>query len=249
MYPTLFGFLDTYTVFVVLGVASAFIIFLLYLNKKLKKSRNEILDLTLCLLFAVAIGLISAILFQNLYNFINNPKEYKWEWAMTFIGGVVGGVIAFFFMYFLFYVKRHPKILKDLLVIAPGSITLAHAIGRIGCLMGGCCYGRATEEWYGIYFQTLGYKAVPIQLYESLFLFALTGVLLFLAFKFEFLYTMPIYMFSYSIWRFVIEFFRDDDRGAFIGSLSPSQFWCILIFIGSFVLFYILYRKRESTKW
>ena len=82
----------------------------------------------------------------------------------------------------------------------------------------------------------------------SIFLFVLSAILIFLAFEYEFFYTMPIYMFSYSIWRFVIEFYRDDDRGAFIGIFSPSQFWCFFIFAGSFVLFYILYKIKKYNK-
>ena len=249
MHPTIFGFIDTYALCMGLGIAICFVVYFLYFIKKLKKERNEILDLTLCLLVAVGFGVIFAILFQNIYNFIQNPKEYKWEWSLTFIGGLLGGVAAFFVMYFVYYLKRHKGILRDLLIVAPGCITLAHAIGRIGCLMDGCCYGRPTDAWYGIYFENLGYKAVPLQLYESIFLFILSGILIFLAFKYEFLYTMPIYMFSYSIWRFIIEFYRDDDRGAFIGSLSPSQFWCVILFVGSIALFIILYKFRHKEKW
>ena len=195
MYPKLFGFLDTYAVCMVIGIVSAFVVYLLYL-KKIKVDFTTKMDLTLCLVIAVGFGIIFAILFQNLYDLVKDPSHYHWEWSMTFIGGLAGGVGGFFLMYFLYFMKRHPNIMGKLIVIAPGCITIAHAIGRIGCLMDGCCYGKPTDEWYGIYFETLGYKAIPTQLFEAIFLFVLSAILIFLAFKFDFFYTMPIYLFS-----------------------------------------------------
>ena len=55
------------------------------------------------------------------------------------------------------------------------GLALGHGFGRIGCLMAGCCHGIASE--HGIYFPELGHKALPTQLYEALFLFALAAFL------------------------------------------------------------------------
>ena len=53
--------------------------------------------------------------------------------------------------------------------------------------------------------------------------------------------TLAVYLVSYGIWRFVIEYFRADYRGDFIPGLSPSQFWSIIMVIGGIVIFF-LYR-------
>ena len=50
---------------------------------------------------------------------------------------------------------------------------------------------------------------------------------------------MTLYLISYGIWRFVIEYFRADYRGDFIPGLSPSQFWSIIMVIGGIIVFFI----------
>ena len=133
--------------------------------------------------------------------------------------------------------------IDEVVKIAPAAITLGHALGRIGCFLDGCCYGKTTGTALDMFFPVLEKSVLPTQLYESVFLFVLTGILLFLVFKFDFKYTFIVYLGSYSIWRFVIEFFRDDPRGGFISFVSPSQFWSILIWIGIVPLFFFLKKK------
>ena len=127
--------------------------------------------------------------------------------------------------------------------VAPVAITIGHAFGRIGCFLAGCCYGKTTNTFLDMYFPSLDKSVLPTQLYEAIFLFILSGVLFFLLFKFNFKYTFVVYLTSYSIWRFVIEFFRDDPRGGFIPFLSPSQFWSILILLLIIPLFIFLKKK------
>lgn len=122
--------------------------------------------------------------------------------------------------------------------------TLAHAIGRIGCFMAGCCHGRPTSEEWGVYFRSpfvaLEYRVrpcIPVQLYESACLFLLFLVL----FRMRRLQTKPglilaTYAASYSIIRFILEYFRgDSERGIYFG-LSTSQWISFVFFIGSLML-------------
>ena len=131
-----------------------------------------------------------------------------------------------------------------LLRIAPISICIAHGFGRIGCLFAGCCYGHQTDAWYGIHNEVLGYNTVPIQLYESIFLFTLAIVMtLLLILKQK--DNMAVYLVSYGIWRFVIEYFRADYRGDFIPGLSPSQFWSIIMVLAGIAIFFV-YRHFDK---
>ena len=133
--------------------------------------------------------------------------------------------------------------MKEILIVAPICITCAHAFGRIGCFLAGCCYGQVTDSCIGVDFPNIG-KRIPTQLFESVFLFFLTIVLYFLIFVVKFKYTMHTYLAAYSIFRFVIEFFRGDDaRGATVLGLYPSQLVCIFIWI-IFVPTLILIKKR-----
>lgn len=243
MYPNLFGIENaSYVIMMILGIIFAFLIAVIYLKKK-KISKSGIIDLLICGCFAVASGIIFGILFENLYEAIAYGKEYKWTWGMTFFGGLCGGVIGFLATYFAMRKTIKFDIL-DILKIAPLSITVAHAFGRIGCFLAGCCYGKHTDSWIGMNFPNLG-KVIPTQLIESVFLFVLSAVLLVLILKLDFSYTFIVYLISYSIFRFIIELFRDDQRGV-AGALSPSQIWCIILFAGSIPLFFLI--RKLSLK-
>ena len=87
---------------------------------------------------------------------------------------------------------------------------------------------------------------MPIQLFEMSFLILLSVVMAVLYFRFKFYYNFALYPITYGIWRFIIEFYRDDERGAYIGKLSPSQFWSIfmvLIGIGYIFAQYFYFSK------
>lgn len=238
MCPELFGFIDTYSVMMGLGMALAVLILFLYL-KKTGLSKDELIDVCIVSIFALIFGYIFSNVFQNIYDFINDPEHYKFSFGLTFLGGLIGGAGGFLLVYFLFYRKHHPGILDKLIIIVPLCITAGHCLGRIGCFCAGCCYGIQTDAWYGVVFNERQGKVIPTQLFEAGFLALLSLFLLLLISKFKFKYTFPVYLFSYGVFRFFIEFIRGDYRGSFIPFLSPSQFWSILMVIGSFALYVI----------
>ena len=231
MYPDLFGINDSsYVIFILIGVLVC--IYFLYLFLKNRKySSNTIKDVIAITFFTVALGVVGAILFQNMYDLLSDPKNYTFSFKMTFYGGLIVGILAFILL-FNFYVKKHNDIrIREIAIIAPLCITSAHAFGRIGCFLAGCCYGAHTDSWIGIEFPELG-KRIPTQLIECIFLFILSGVLIYLIFKTKFKWTLHLYLLSYSIFRFVVEFFRDDAaRGGTLFGLYPSQIICIIIWI------------------
>lgn len=241
MFPDLFGINDfSYVLMILLGVIAAFAMLILYLKKANLKT-TAILDVLICACFSILIGIIGAILTQNLYEVVRDPQNYKWSWGMTFYGGLLFGAAAFIVLFKIAEKKEEGLTFRTILVIAPACITLAHAFGRIGCLLAGCCYGIETNSWIGLDCSSVDHlKRVPTQLFESIFLFILSGGLAYLAFAKHFKYTFPVYLFLYGIFRFVIEFFRDDDRGGLAVGLSPSQYWCIALVVLSIPLVYLL---------
>ena len=112
-------------------------------------------------------------------------------------------------------------------------------------MFAGCCHGHVTHEWYGIWNEGLHANAVPIQLFEAIFLFVISALMIVLLFKFKFKYNMSLYLVSYGIWRFVIEYYRADYRGDFIPGLSPSQFWSIVMVLLGIAIFFV-YHKFDS---
>ena len=249
MYPNLFGIEGfSMVVMILLGVIAAIVLFFIYLNKSRKQVNY--LDLMVVIIVTMLVGIVFAILFENIYEAIKhsiNGEYAHWTWGMTFYGGLFGGVITFILMYRFYYLKNNEPIFDEILRIAPACIALGHAFGRIGCFLSGCCYGIETHTSIDVYFPFHNHSYLPTQLFEMGFLFLLAGVLAFLAFKKITNYTFIVYMLSYGTFRFIIEFFRGDERGQLMG-LSPSQYWCILLVVGTIPLFFLLKNKFFKEK-
>ena len=248
MYPNLFG-IDGFSmvVMIFLGVIAASVIFFIYLAKN-GVDKKSFLDLSIVIIVTIIVGIIFAILVENVYEAIKasiNGLSPHWTWAMTFYGGLVFGIPGFILMYRFYYLRNNPPIFKKILVIAPGCVAIGHGFGRIGCFLSGCCYGIHTGTSLDINFPGIG-EHLPTQLIEMTFLFILGALLLVFAFKHYTNYTAVIYLFAYSIFRFAIEFFRGDERGQLVG-LSPSQYLCIILFLGAGLLIY-LYKKKVFVK-
>ena len=259
MYPNelfnIFGLsIDLYTICFIVGVIAC-LIFTVIAMKKSGYSQSASDTVIIIGLFAIIIGLLTAVLFQKMYDAISGGEE---KGGMTFLGGLIGGVLGFLGLYFLYVYVINPRLKEKnifksnmnkgvfyLVRIAPISITIAHGFGRIGCLFAGCCHGKPTDAWYGIWNKHLGCKVVPIPLFESIFLFVLSAVMIICLFKVKIKDTMSIYLVSYGIWRFIIEYFRADYRGELIPGLTPSQFWSIIMVIGGIALF-LIYRYFDK---
>lgn len=241
---------DAYPFIIMAGVILALVIIDFYFRKKnLKKGMST--DYEILFTVAAGFGFIFAILFQNLYDFIEKGDKYQWTWAMTFFGGLIGGVVTFLIGQRLFLHKKYKNSMVPVSIICGGAIPLTHAIGRIACTIDGCCYGKVIEEgspfyWMGIEFATTpGVKVYPTQLWEAIFLLILSTILIVVAFKKDTLITLPIYCIAYGIFRFLIEFVRGDHRGSFIPGLTPSQFWALLLLVGGVIYLAILIKNKK----
>ncbi len=163
----------------------------------------------------------------------------------VFYGGLIGGLIAV-----LIYTKKHKMNIKRIFdILAPG-IPLFHFFGRIGCFLGGCCYGIPSKFGF-IYTHSLVEEAnhirrFPIQLIEALFCLGLFFFLDYLLknkkWRNKLIY---IYFIVYPCGRFILEFFRGDSiRGIWFG-LSTSQIISICLIIYGIIR---LITKKEEKK-
>ena len=134
------------------------------------------------------------------------------------------------------------------------SVILVHAFGRIGCFLGGCCFGKPTNNFFGIFFPDNSIpfhyyrqhiRIYPTQLFESIFLFILfIATIKFIPFKF----CLVAYFIFYGLFRFFIEYLRGDYRGIlFINTLSPSQIISI-VFVALGVILYIISKGTKNKK-
>ena len=211
---------------------------------------------------AIVAGFVGAILFQAVYDWIKNGEfVLSVTTGLTFYGGLIFGVIGFLAVWFVAgkkLCKNNEPIEKFSVMadIVACVIPLAHGIGRIGCLTAGCCHGAPTDAWYGITMwtgsETGWMKVIPTQLFEALFLFALSGVLFALFYskirkEGKCVPLLPIYVVAYAVWRFFIEYLRADDRGATIVSfLSPSQLIALLMVVVGVAYFLVWYLNKKG---
>lgn len=241
-YPLIGDYVTLYGICIAVGIVVCILI-LRWLGKK-SNVDSKFLEFVETLGYvAILIGFLSAKLFQAFYEFLETGKFDIIHSGITFLGGLIGGAGAFILIYYLRRKKLTGKIV-DILPIAPICIVIAHSFGRLGCFFAGCCGGRTADPSDTFYFLAMNFPGqglvYPTQLFEAIFLLILFGVLLFLFLKKDFKYGFVVYMFTYGIWRFLIEFLRGDDRGAFIPGLTPSQFWSILMVVGSVPLFFLI---------
>jgi phosphatidylglycerol:prolipoprotein diacylglycerol transferase len=132
--------------------------------------------------------------------------------------------------------KNIPK-LKLLDIISPG-IALGYSIGRIGCFLNGCCFGKPTDLPWGLVYSSVspagnyypGIALHPTQLYAMVSMFM---VFVILAILFEkkkcdgqIFYWLLIF---YSVYRFLVEFLRYCPH--YWLSLTPSQWIVVFLFI------------------
>ena len=251
MYPyEIIGSIDLYTIFISIGIILSLLIYRWCADKQQMSSR--LFNFTLVsIVISILLGFFSAVFFQALYNIEKNGGFIiDKDTGATFAGGLIGGIAAFVLIYFALgkkFSSNHKKEFIKTLNCAACAIPVAHAMGRFGCLMVGCCYGKETSSALGIYMISIDKKVIPTQLYEALFLIILSILLILLLFKSK-IWTIPVYMAAYGTWRFLIEFLRDDFRGtSFIPFLTPSQTVSLFLIIGALILFFI-YRNTELNK-
>lgn len=245
-----FGF-SLYQIFLALGFISALIVLRIYADKKDMGAKYQNFYLITGIISIVA-GYFSGILFQGFYDWME--KGVFTFNRITFLGGLIGGSTVFILIYlifsrFVFKEKQMRESFAVLLQCAPCCIVFAHALGRIGCLCAGCCYGKRTNSFLGVFTPYENFKVVPLQLFEAIFLFLLFIILSILYFK-NIKINFSIYLIAYGIWRFVVEFFRGDERGESIVSFfSPSQLIAvIMVFTGTIILTFKIYNWKLKSK-
>ena len=172
-------------------------------------------------------AIISAVIVSRLIHVVDrldlyadNPMAILGIQGMTIYGAILGAALG---AWVYCRVRRVPfGPLAD--VAAPGVI-LAQAIGRVGCIINGCCHGEATSlPWAFVYMHPntmapLGVAVHPTQLYELLWDVAVFA-LLFWVFRGRLKPAgslLGVYIVLYSIGAFCIRYLRGDTHAIFDG--------------------------------
>ncbi len=263
MYPEIFKIgnfpIHTYGVFLALGMMLG-----LYAAARLGGndglSRDRIYDLGLWTLIGALVG-------SKLLMFVvdDHVEIFSLDFLRSggvYYGGFLGGLITVVALS-IYYKMPFWKV-GD--AFAPG-VALGQFFGRQGCFSAGCCWGKETSLPWGVHFTEKGHEFTgvpvygpdgsdlylhPTQLYESFFMLLVFAFLFYLHKRKKFDGQVLIaYGVIYGIWRFAIEFLRDDPRGSLFGlngvlGLSTSQIISLLVGLGA--LAFMIYKLRKGSE-
>jgi phosphatidylglycerol:prolipoprotein diacylglycerol transferase len=260
MHPVLldFGGFTIYSYGVLLAAA-----YLLGLQFALIRARKRgldgqrVMDLGIWIIVSALVGAKLLLLIVDFKQFTSSPRELL---GLARSGGVFyGGLIAAVTVA-LIYLRRHKLPLWTTTdVFAPG-IALGHIVGRMGCLLAGCCFGRPTTMPWAITFTNplaaanaatpLGIPLHPTQLYEAgaellILVFLLLWERRGIGFPGR---TFWSYLLLYGVSRFAIEFYRGDSRGLVFDTLSTSQFVSIVLVPLSILMLLLLSRRHDPDR-
>lgn len=188
-----------------------------------------------------------------------------WEGGMVFYGGFIGGFVGG-----ILFIRTAKLPLAKVMDIAAPGIAIAIAIGRIGCFLNGCCYGKTTNCWIGVsfparwnppaYWEQLqkglisqgasqSLPVIPTQLISTLNLLIIFGILWRIRKK-EFFngFLFALFIGLYGLQRFIVDFFRHYSENALILKyLTLSQVTSVFLMITSILVIIIGYKKNKSA--
>lgn len=167
--------------------------------------------------------------------------------GLVYYGGLIGAAVAG--IVYLAWKKLPVWKITD--ILAP-SIALGSVFGRIGCLLNGCCYGRACDLPWAIHFpldhETHGIGVHPTEIYDALLNFILYVFLawLFRRKKFDG-QIFATYLIIYAVFRSIAEYFRGDYPTDHVhAGLTSAQLVSVPIFVTGIILALFLSRRAAA---
>lgn len=200
---------------------------------------------------AVLGGRMGSVLFYNFDRLLSDPIWLLrvWEGGMSFHGGLLGVLIAFF-LYSRSIKKEFFEVMDFIAPLVPFGL----GAGRFGNFIGGELWGRPTDVAWGMVFPHVDQLARhPSQLYEV----ALEGIVLFTVVWWFSSKPRPrmavtaLFSLGYGCFRFFIEFFREPDMDVgFVAFqwLTMGQLLSMPMIIGGILLLILAYSKPQSER-
>ncbi len=235
MHPIIFKFGPLTVYSYGLLVAAAFIVGT-YLAKVEAERENippeKIVNLSLVLAISAILGARLFYVLQNLTFYLDYPRQILLlhRGGLSFYGGFFLAIISA-----AIFVKRQGlNILRTFDIVCP-YLALGQAIGRIGCFLNGCCYGKPTNTGLFVHFPGQNITRHPVQIYASLNLLLIFIILRAFSARRK---SRPsfsgqiflLYCLLYSASRFFMEYLRGDNL-PIVANLTVHQLISAAIFI------------------
>ena len=203
-------------------------------NRKYAKMSSD--QASTSLFVAMIAGIVGARIFY-VVQFFDKYRDHLWrivridQGGLVFYGGFILAILAL-----IVYCRMQKLDLVRVLDVYTPAIAIAHACGRIGCFLNGCCYGRPTALGIGVHYPPGSEAALrypeqalhPVQLYEAAEMLVVWGVFFQLVRHTKRGVAMSCYLALYGVLRFVNELFRGDNPKAF-DLFTPAQLIGLMI--------------------
>jgi len=254
MFPDLFSIgpltIHTYGLFVAMGFTVGLLV-MIRIGRTQGFSSQQIMDVGFLIILCAAIGSRLTFVLINFSYYKTHPIDiFKvWQGGLVFSGGLIAVVLGM-----SWYIRRHHLSFWKIGDLCGPAAAIGASIGRIGCFMAGCCYGKPTDLKWGVVFThhqslaPLNISLHPTQAYHSLTDLIIFVVLMVLHARKKFEGQVFLwFLILHSVARLLIERFRGDDRGLIPGTeMSATQLVATLILIGSVVMLFILKSRKEK---
>ena len=224
----------------------------LYCKKILIKDKNISKlfdDLISYLIIGIILGgRLGYVIFYNLEYFLSNPIEILmiWHGGMSFHGGLLGVLAST-----IIYAKKHNVNKFIFLDLISGSAPIGIFLGRIANFLNSELYGRETDILWSVIFTRIdNITRHPSQIYEALLEGVILFFILFFFIKKNYLLKpgliSSLFLIFYSLFRFLVEFFRvpDEQVGFIYLNLTIGQIISLIFLSFGFYLFFI--KKNEN---
>ncbi len=224
----------------------------LYCKKILIKDKNISKlfdDLISYLIIGIILGgRLGYVIFYNLKYFSSNPIEILmiWQGGMSFHGGLLGVLAST-----IIYAKKHNVNKFIFLDLIAGSAPIGIFLGRIANFLNSELYGRETDILWSVIFTKIdNITRHPSQIYEALLEGVILFFILFFFIKKNYLLKpgliSSLFLIFYSLFRFLVEFFRvpDEQVGFIYLNLTIGQIISLIFLSFGFYLFFI--KKNEN---
>lgn len=238
----------------------------LWLGRRQDYSFSFCTDLMLWVMVSGVVGARLAYVFENWSDYAGHLGAIVRidQGGLVFYGGFVAASIAV-----VVFARYRRKPLLPLLDFVVTSVPLAHAMGRIGCFLNGCCFGAVAEHasccavryprgsipWFSHWhdgliaqYSPLSLAVHPVQLYEAGVNMLVYGLLVYMYRRHQRTGVVTAsYLVFYGLIRFILEFLRGDHaERVSVWHLSIGQFVSIFVVLAGLLMLALVATKFQK---
>jgi phosphatidylglycerol:prolipoprotein diacylglycerol transferase len=250
-------FLPSYGFLLALAYLSA-ITLMVRMARKEGMDDGKVMDLGLYVLVSALLGSKLMAVALDWRHFWENPADLK---SILRVGGVFYGGFLAAVLVGGWHIRRHGLPLRRVFDIGAVAMPLGMAVGRVGCLAAGCCWGAPVppdSNFWSVTFTDADAHAFtgvplnvplhPVQAYLSVTSLLMIGLMWILRRRRPYPgWAFGWFLVAAGASRFLLEYLRDDPRGHFLGlPFSTSQGISLLLILAALPWFW--WAKRTADK-